>query len=247
MPDPADPSHGSLASKAAHDAVQLNGYPLSTLDVEQVARGGRAVRLHEQGLEKLERSHAALLGTLGDNTPIYGVNTGFGSLARKRVDPSELATVQHNLIRSHASGVGEPLPKDTVRAMMLLLAASLTRGRSGVRPALVELIVAMLNAGVTPVVPSIGSLGASGDLAPLAHLALVLIGEGEATDSADAILPGGDALERARLAPVELGPKEGLALINGTHLMAAQGALLMCDTTRVFDAAVAATAMSIDA
>ncbi|GAB4515357.1 MAG: histidine ammonia-lyase [Phycisphaerales bacterium] len=230
-----------------HDAVRLTGHTLSTLDVEQVARDGRSVSLHERGLERLERAHAALGHALAGGRPIYGVNTGFGSLARKRVEADELATVQHNLLRSHASGVGEPLPIEVVRAMMLLLAASLTRGHSGVRPALVRLLIDLLNAGVTPVVPSIGSVGASGDLAPLAHLGLVLIGEGEATLGTGERIGGREALDRAGLAPVELGPKEGLALINGTHLMAAQGALLMCDTTRVFDAAVAATAMSIDA
>ena len=240
------PDH-DLQSDAARDAVQLHAHPLWPLDVEQVARGERAVRLHPDGLATLERAQRALAHALGNDTAIYGVNTGFGSLARKRVDPGELATVQHNLLRSHAAGVGEPLPKDVVRAMMLLLAASLTRGHSGVRPELVRLIVDLLNKDVTPVVPSIGSVGASGDLAPLAHLALVLIGEGEATDAQGTTMAGGEALYRAGLVPVSLGPKEGLALINGTHLMAARAALLMCDTTRVFDAAVAATAMSIDA
>ncbi len=235
------------STETSHDTVQLTGLALSVLDVEQVARAGRLVSLHEVGLARIESAAKTLGDALKGGHAIYGVNTGFGSLARKRVDPSELATVQHNLIRSHAAGVGEPLPVDVVRGMMLLLAASLTRGCSGVRPELVRLLIDLLNHGITPVVPGIGSVGASGDLAPLAHLALVLIGEGEATTSAGVRIAGGDALRGEGLTPVELGPKEGLALINGTHLMASQAALLMSDTTRIFDAAVAAAAMSIDA
>src|SRR5690606_17447482 len=130
--------------------------------------------------EALRRARAVVDEALDDGQAHYGINTGFGSLARQRLAPGELRQSQLNLIRSHAAGVGEPLPVETVRAMMLLLAASLCRGCSGVRPEVVETLVAMLNAGVHPVVPSVGSVGASGDLAPLAHLALVLVGEGEA-------------------------------------------------------------------
>jgi histidine ammonia-lyase len=163
-----------------------------------------------------------------------------------RIADDQLSEVQHNLIRSHAAGVGEALPEDVVRAMLLLLAGSLSRGCSGVRPVVVERLVAMLNAGVTPVVPETGSVGASGDLAPLAHAAQVLIGEGKAYCKGQRVA-GKEALRQAGIEPLALAAKEGLALINGTHLMAAQAALLMADFDRLFDAALVAVAMSIDA
>lgn len=239
--------HEEPTTPHAHDDVRLTGGTLSVLTLEQVARSGRRVVLDPAGLARLRAAQGALAEVLADGHALYGVNTGFGSLARKRVDPDHLTTVQHNLLRSHAAGVGEPLPVETVRAMALLLAASLTRGRSGVRPELVRLLVDLLNHHITPVVPAIGSVGASGDLAPLSHLALVLIGEGEATLADGRRVSGAEALSGAGLKPVSLGPKEGLALINGTHLMAAQAALLMIDAVRVFDAAVAAVAVTIDA
>src|SRR5262249_40122051 len=125
-------------------------------------------------------SRAVVDATLRNGLPLYGINTGFGSLSRAQIAPGKLLILQKNLVRSHACGVGEPLPDEVVRATMLLTAASLSRGRSGVRPVVVETLLALLNAGITPVVPSVGSVGASGDLAPLAHIALVLIGEGRA-------------------------------------------------------------------
>lgn len=184
--------------------------------------------------------------SLTDGKPHYGINTGFGSLSRQRISSDALRDVQRNLVRSHAAGVGEPFPADIVRGLMLLLAASLARGNSGVRAVVVESLIAMLNAKITPVVPSVGSVGASGDLAPLAHVALVLLGEGEAMH-AGRVVKGADALKAAGVAPVTLEAKEGLALINGTHLMAARGALLVQDFDRLFDAALVAAAMSIDA
>lgn len=226
--------------------VVLDGGPLSAAAVEQVARGGRPVELAASGRERINASHDGLRRALATSQPIYGVNTGFGSLSRQRISDDDLKAVQRNLLRSHAACVGVPLPTDVVRAMLLLLAASLSRGVSGVRPVVVEGVVSLLNRGVTPVVPETGSVGASGDLAPLAHAALVLIGEGEA-EVEGRRMTGGAALERAGLRPVELGPKEGLALINGTHLMAAQASLLLADVDDVFDAALAAAAMSIDA
>jgi histidine ammonia-lyase len=229
------------------DAVQLTGDALSVLEVEQVARADRPVTLHEAGLARLNAAAKRLDDALTSDRAIYGVNTGFGSLARKRVEPDELATVQHNLLRSHAAGVGAPLERDVVRAMMVLLAASLARGCSGVRAELVRLLTGALNAGITPVVPGVGSVGASGDLAPLAHIGLVLIGEGDAALPDGTTVSGATALHSAGLEPIALGPKEGLALINGTHLMTAQASLALADTMRVFDAAIAAAAMSIDA
>jgi histidine ammonia-lyase len=162
------------------------------------------------------------------------------------IAPEDAAQLQLNLLRSHAVGSGEPLAAEIVRGMVLLLASSLRRGHSGVRVEVVELLLALLERGVTPVVPSRGSVGSSGDLAPLAHLALVLIGEGEATFES-ARMPGADALARAGLAPVELGAKEGLALINGTHLMAAAGGLAVRAAQRVLEAAIVAVALSLEA
>jgi len=224
----------------------VDGGPFTFDEVEQAARGGRRVEIGNDARRRLRESHEALLAVLGKGQAIYGVNTGFGSLARQRISDDELTKVQRNLLRSHAAGVGPPLPADVVRAMLLLLIGSLCRGWSGVRVEVAEALAALLNAGVTPVVPSIGSVGASGDLAPLAHACLALIGEGEAWLDGER-LSGGDALGKAGLEPITLGPKEGLALINGTHLMAAQGALLVSDIERVVSAGVCAAAASIDA
>jgi histidine ammonia-lyase len=226
----------------------LTGAPLTIAEVEAVARGGATVEIAPQGKARLRGSRDALEAAIRSGAAIYGVNTGFGSLAHTRIPDDSLREVQRNLIRSHSAGVGEPLPPEVVRGMLLLLAASLCRGHSGVRPETAAAVVATLNAGVTPVVPSVGSVGASGDLAPLAHAVLVLLGEGEATlGSAPERLPGAEALRRAGLQPISLTAKEGLALINGTHLMSAQGTLLCADAERLVAASVAASAMSIDA
>jgi histidine ammonia-lyase len=194
----------------------------------------------------LERSRAALLTAIAGGEPVYGVNTGFGALARQRIEADDLRSVQQNLVRSHAAGLGDALPVEVVRAMLLLLAASLTRGLSGVRPVVVERVLGLLNAGVTPIVPERGSVGASGDLAPLAHAALLLLGEGEALINGK-IVSGAEALGRLGQEPIVLEAKEGLALINGTHLMAALGALTLLDADRVFSAALCAAALSADA
>ena len=228
-------------------SVVLSGGPLTIAQVEAVARRGARVEVAPAARQRVASSRRALEAAIATHEPLYGVNTGFGSLSRTRIADSDLRDVQRNLVRSHAAGVGRPLPTDVVRAMLLLLAGSLCRGHSGVREPVVDGLVGMLNAGITPVVPESGSVGASGDLAPLAHAALVLIGEGVATLPDGRRIDGGDALRGAGLKPVELGAKEGLALINGTHLMAAQGALLAADVERLVGAAVAASAMSIDA
>ena len=227
-------------------SVTLQGAPLSVAEVVSVARGGARVDVGPSARTGLRASRERLERALERNDPIYGVNTGFGSLSRQRIADDELGDVQHNLLRSHASGVGPPLPGDVVRAMLLLLAASLCRGHSGVRPELADAIVALLNAGITPVVPETGSVGASGDLAPLAHATLALIGEGEVVLDG-ARVPASAALSRAGLQAQELTAKEGLALINGTHLMAARGALLLHDVDHLLGACVTACAMSIDA
>ncbi|MFO7180511.1 MAG: histidine ammonia-lyase [Pseudomonadota bacterium] len=226
--------------------VVLERGALTLEEVERVARGGAKVALGPTALACLASSRATLEAALDAGEVLYGVNTGFGSLSQKRVRPPELREIQKNLLRSHASGVGEPLAPEIVRAMQLLLVASLCRGLSGVRPLLAERLVQLLNANVVPIVPSVGSVGASGDLAPLAHAALILIGEGEAWYDG-ARLDGRTVLSRLGLEPLELEAKEGLALINGTHLMAGIGALALLDIERLFAAALCAAAMSIDA
>jgi histidine ammonia-lyase len=235
-----------------HDVV-IDGPALTTGQVEAVSRGPAKVKIGDGARARLAGSRSVVEQCLTDGRAHYGVNTGFGSLSRQRIGEADLRTLQQNLLRSHAAGVGEPLARETVRGMMLLLAASLVRGHSGVRPVLAERLVDMLNHGITPVVPEVGSVGASGDLAPLAHIALVLTGEGEAwldgtaPASEPSVLRGSEGVGRAGLQPVTLEAREGLALINGTHLMAARGALLMQDFQRLFDAALLAAAMSIDA
>ncbi len=226
--------------------VVLDGSPLSLEQVEAVAKGGARVSLGPAARDRLTASRLALQQACQSGDAIYGVNTGFGSLARQRVEDDDLKQIQQNLVLSHAAGVGEPLPEPVVRAMLLVLAASLARGLSGVRPEVAEAVLALLNEGVVPVVPKVGSVGASGDLAPLAHAACVLIGEGEAFVAGQRVVAA-EALRRAGLAPLVLSAKEGLALINGTHLMAALGALTLSELERVFSAALCAAAMSIDA
>jgi histidine ammonia-lyase len=215
-------------------------------ELEAVARGGTPPPLDGADRERIAAARAVVEGALESGTAVYGVTTGFGRLENVRIAAGDAAQLQINLLRSHAVGSGPPLPEEVVRGMLLLLASSLRRGHSGVRAELVELVLALLERGVTPVIPSKGSVGSSGDLAPLAHLGLVLIGEGEATYEGET-LPGGEALQRAGLEPVTLSAKEGLAIINGTHLMAAAGALAVRDARRLLDAAVVAVALSLEA
>jgi histidine ammonia-lyase len=220
---------------------------MPTLELlEAVARGTAPPPPTEDDRRRIAAARQVIDDALAHGTPVYGVTTGFGQLASVRIASSDAAQLQVNLVRSHAVGSGQPLPADVVRGMMLLLGASLRRGHSGVRPEVVELLQALLERDVVPVIPSKGSVGSSGDLAPLAHLALVLIGEGEATFGG-ATLPGGEALARAGLAPIELSAKEGLALINGTHLMAAAGGLAVREAQRLVDASVVAVALSLEA
>jgi histidine ammonia-lyase len=215
-------------------------------ELEAVARGASPAPLGADDRDRIEAGRAVVETALGEGRVVYGVTTGFGQLSSVRIDAADAAALQVNLLRSHAVGSGEPLDAEIVRGMVLLLASSLRRGHSGVRPEVVELLLALLEHDVVPVIPSRGSVGSSGDLAPLAHLALVLIGEGEATVGGER-LPGGAALARAGLEPVSLAAKEGLALINGTHLMAAAGGLAIRDAERVLDGAVVAVALSLEA
>lgn len=228
-------------------AVTLTTAPLEPADVLSVARRDARVTIHADAVGAMRAAREIVDAALTDGLAHYGINTGFGSLSRQRIPQNNLRELQHNLLRSHAAGLGEPLPRDVVRAMMLLSAASLSRGHSGVRPDLPAAIVGLLNAGITPFVPETGSVGASGDLAPLAAMALVITGEGEAIAPDGRRVNAREALARAGITPIALEAKEGLALINGTHLMAAQAALLCHDTDALMHAACIAGAISIDA
>jgi histidine ammonia-lyase len=194
----------------------------------------------------MRASRAVIERLVDEGATVYGVTTGFGDLANVRIEPEQVAELQRNLVRSHTAGVGEPLPADVVRAMLLLRANALAIGLSGVRPELAELLCGMLNASVHPVIPSRGSVGASGDLAPLAHLAAVLIGEG-AADTPNGPMSGADALRTAGLSPLTLGAKEGLALLNGTQLMTGIAALALHDGKRLAASADVIGAMSLEA
>lgn len=228
------------------DAVILNGQPLTIEDIEDVALRARPVEVASEALVRVDASRALIERILAQGDTVYGVNTGFGKLSDVRVAPEKLAELQVNLVRSHAGGVGQPLSEGESRAMVLLRANVLAKGFSGVRPQVLELLVALLNAGVHPVIPEKGSVGASGDLAPLAHLALVAIGEGEAFYRGER-MSGGAAFERAGLKPVQLAAKEGLALLNGTQAMTAVGSLAVARAQRVVELADLAGAMALEA
>jgi histidine ammonia-lyase len=210
-----------------------------------VARHFAPVTLGERSIERIQAARAVIEAIADEGRKVYGVTTGFGHLSRVRIPHEQLTGLQHNLLRSHSSGVGEPLTEEVTRAMMLLLAASLARGHSGVRVEVVQLLTNMLNTRIRPIIPSRVSVGASGDLAPLAHLALTLIGEGEAIFEGKR-MSGLDALRLAELTPIELHAKEGLALINGTHMMEAIAILATHDAQVLIRAAEVACAMSIE-
>jgi histidine ammonia-lyase len=230
-------------------APLLLGRPISLADLEQVARHRRPVALGPEARARVLASRAAIdaIAAAGDAAPaVYGVNTGFGALAETRIHEGDVRALPRNLVRSHACGVGPDLGPAEVRAMMVLRAQVVALGCSGVRVEVVDALLAMLNAGVLPRIPAQGSVGASGDLAPLAHLALALIGEGEASYEGRR-MPAGEALAAAGLSPVELAAKEGLSLINGTQYMTALGALALRDATRLATAADIAGALSLEA
>ena len=208
--------------------------------------GGAALSLPEGWQAPLERAVAALAARIDSGEALYGVNTGFGKLASQRIGRDDLAKLQRNLLRSHAAGIGPFLPTPVVRLILALKALSLARGASAVRPVVVEGLLALLNAGVLPAIPAKGSVGASGDLAPLAHLSLVLIGEGEAM-LGEEVLPGAEALRRAGLAPLELGPKEGLALLNGTQVSTALALTGLFAADLLWRSGITAGALSTDA
>jgi histidine ammonia-lyase len=228
-------------------ACVIDGRSLSVAEVTRIARDPRVrVRVDAGARQALLESRRLVEAAIASGQTIYGINTGFGKLANVRVAPDQLDRLQANLIRSHSAGVGPPLPPGVVRAVMLLRANVLLRPTSGVRPELVDALVALLNAGIVPLVPEQGSVGASGDLAPLSHIGLALMGEG------DVLLPGGSApaaaaLSDAGLAPFRFAPKEGIAFINGTQAQTALLALLVHDARVLWRTAVGAAAMSLEA
>ena len=229
-------------------AILLDGASLTLEDLAEIADRAAAVALGGEAPARIDASRAVVDRHARDGRPLYGINTGFGALAETAIPADALNALQLNLLRSHAAGVGEPLPVRFVRAAMALRANVLAKGYSGVRRQTVDRLLELLNRRVHPVVPSRGSVGASGDLAPLAHLALVLVGEGFATVGSDpAVHPGADALRLAGLEPVTLEAKEGLALINGTQPSTAVAGLALVGAERLARAADVAVALSIDA
>ncbi len=228
-----------------HGAVVV-GERLTIRDVVRAASDGAPVVLSDAARERMAVSRAYIERIVAEGRTVYGVTTGFGKLASVRIDPADVRQLQRNLIVSHAMGVGEPFPAEVVRAMLLLRAQSLSQGISGIRVEVVELLIQLLDRGVHPMVPSQGSVGASGDLAPLAHIALTLIGEGHAEVRGE-LLTSAEALELVGLTPVVLEAKEGLALINGTQCMTAIGALVIDDARQLAVASDIAAAMSLEA
>jgi histidine ammonia-lyase len=223
--------------------VELIGDALNRDDIVAVARRDERVRLSDIAREKMQASHAVVVRLAAGSEPAYGVSTGFGSLANVRIAPERREELQRALVRSHAAGMGPPVEREVVRAMMLLRARSLAMGYSGARPVVAETMLALLNAGITPVVPEYGSLGASGDLAPLAHCALALLGEGRVEDGIDAA----SALDSAGIEPLTLLAKEGLALINGTDGTLGMLVLALNDLSLLLRAADITAAMSVEA
>lgn len=228
------------------EPLLISGQELKVDDVVAVSRSRRAVQLDPATLPAIQRSRAAVEQLVAQDAIVYGITTGFGRFKDKVIQHDQVRQLQQNLVRSHAVGVGPLLDEATVRAMLLVRANTLAKGFSGVRPQVIQLLIDMLNCGVHPRIPSQGSLGASGDLAPLAHLALVLIGEGEAVYQG-AQLPGGAALAQAGLQPLTLAAKEGLALLNGTSFMVGLGALLVRRAINLVLTADAAACLSLEA
>lgn len=229
-----------------HSPLLLAGQPLSLEEIAAVALNHRLVAVDPTALPGIQASRRTIDTLLARGGTAYGVNTGFGKLSDMRIEPGEVQALQRNLVRSHACGLGDPLPEDAVRAMLLLRANVLAKGCSGVRPELIEGLTALLNHRIHPVVPSRGSVGASGDLAPLAHLALPLIGEGEIFAEGRR-MPATLALLRAGIAPLTLEAKEGLALLNGTQAITAVGTLALIRALRVVELSDMAGAMTLEA
>ena len=226
--------------------LELNGQQLTLQQIADVAKGREHVVLAAEARARVERARQVVQEIVTQKRTVYGVNTGFGKLSDVSIDASDLLQLQLNLVRSHSCGLGDPLPEDEARAMLLLRANVLASGFSGARPLVIDTLIAMLEKGVTPVIPEKGSVGASGDLAPLAHLALAAIGEGEVFYNGER-LHASDALKQAEITPLQLEVKEGLALLNGTQAMGAVGALALHRAERLVRLADVAGAMSLEA
>jgi histidine ammonia-lyase len=226
--------------------IVIDGESLTIEEVVSVSRFNTPVELGSSAEAKVTQCRAVIESILSEGKTVYGVNTGFGELANVSIAMKDLAALQVNLIRSHSVGVGEPFPQDVVRGMMLLRANALAKGYSGVRAVLIETLLTMLNKGVVPVVPEQGSVGSSGDLAPLAHMVLVMIGEGEAFYKGER-MSGAKAMELAGIKPIALEAKEGVALINGTQAMTSVGVLAIHDGLGIIKDAMIASAMSLEA
>ena len=228
------------------EPIVLTGANLTIADVEAVARHGALVELDGDARARVQEARDVIERLVAEGQVVYGVTTGFGDLATTFIAPVDAARLQHNLLVSHAAGVGAAFPVEVVRAMLLLRANTLALGHSGCRPIIIERLLEMLAAGIHPIVPEQGSLGASGDLAPLAHLALPLIGRGE-VEFHGRHVPALLALREAGLEPLTLEAKEGLALLNGTQMMSAVGALALADADRLARTASVAAALSVEA
>ncbi len=233
--------------EATTAAVQLSPAPLTPAEVVAVARGGATIQLGDEALVALARARSSIDALAASGQPVYGVSTGFGALATRYIDPELRAQLQRSLVRSHAAGSGPEVEREVVRALMLLRLHTLATGHTGVQPATAQTYAALLNAGITPIVREYGSLGCSGDLAPLAHCALAVMGEGEVRDASGEAMPAARALAAAGITPVELTAKEGLALINGTDGMLGMLLLACHDLRSLVRHADLSAAMSIEA
>ena len=236
-----------MADLGTAEVVEIGSYGLTADEVVKVARQGTQVMVSSAAFRAMERARALIEAAGELPTPVYGVSTGFGLLATTRIAPEQRSDLQHALIRSHAAGMGSPVEEEVVRAMMVLRARSLCSGYCGSRPEVAVALAALLNAGITPVVPEHGSLGASGDLAPLAHMSLVLLGEGRAQLADGRVLDGGDALSERGLEPIQLQVKDGLSLINGTDGMLGMLVLALADLDILLKTADIAAALSTEA
>jgi len=226
--------------------VQLDGHSLTIEQVVQVARDGAAVALTDQARAAVQKARDYVDRKLTEGAVIYGLTTGFGKFSDTAIAPEDTARLQRNLIISHACAMGAPLPREAVRAAMVMRCNALSRGNSGIRPTTLQTLIDMLNKGVTPIVPEKGSLGASGDLAPLSHIVLTLLGEGEA-EFEGVTMPSKQAMAKAGIATIDLAAKEGLALINGTQVMTGIGALAVWDAVALLKTADIAAAMTCEA
>src|SRR5579863_8138216 len=228
-------------------ALHINGNDLTLENVREVAVAGRPALLAPDARESVDQARAVVEDLVAGNQLAYAITTGVGKLSEVRIPPDQIRELQVNLVRSHAVGVGEPLPIAETRAMMLLRANSLAKGYSGIRAVVIDTLCEMLNRNVTPEVPSQGSVGASGDLAPLAHLALAMIGEGECVAEKGARIASSEALKRVQIKPLVLEAKEAVSLINGTQAMLAVGTLALLAAETLVDSADVIGGMACDA